>query len=197
MRRRYVILDRDGTVNFERRYLSRVDQVELLPNAAAGLRRMREAGFGLVLVTNQSGISRGFFDYARLAQIHTCLLQLLRSEGVTIDGIFVCPHLPTDNCHCRKPRTGLIERAAAELGFSPAESYVIGDKPCDIDMGRRAGAKTILVRTGYGAHYEQQGIDADLIVDDLLAAAEQIDAEWTPIYADAAWNRLSSATKGS
>jgi D-glycero-D-manno-heptose 1,7-bisphosphate phosphatase len=171
----YVILDRDGTIIEERHYLSDPDEVRLLPNASAGLRRMRAAGWGLLVVTNQSAVGRGKFTEARLAEIHARMEALLLAEGVQLDGIYYCPHTPEDRCLCRKPATGLVERAAGGLGFNPAACVVIGDKRCDMDLGHRVGAKTILVRTGYGAREEEAGLaGADAIVDDLLAAFETI-----------------------
>jgi D-glycero-D-manno-heptose 1,7-bisphosphate phosphatase len=149
--RRFVLLDRDGTINAERHYLSHPHQLSLLPGAAAGLRALRELGLGLVVVTNQSGIARGYFDHARLSAIHDRLHELLGSAGVELDGIYFCPHGPDENCLCRKPREGMALAAARELGFRLEDSFMIGDKPCDIELGRRIGATTILVKTGYGA----------------------------------------------
>ena len=175
--RRFVALDRDGTIIVERQYLSFPDQVELLPGAAEGLRAMREMGLGLVMVTNQSAVGRGYFDMARLEEIHGRLRELLLAEGVEFQGIYVCPHTPDDRCDCRKPLPGLLLRASRELGFDPADAIVIGDKPCDIGLGQTVGAKTILVRTGYGAEHEAAGrIAADYFVDDLLAAAAKVGA---------------------
>jgi histidinol-phosphate phosphatase family protein len=171
--RRFVALDRDGTIIVERRYLSSPDELELLPGAAAGLRAMRDMGLELVIVTNQSAVGRGYFDLARLEQIHARLRQILTVDGVEIAGIFVCPHTPEDSCRCRKPLGGLLLEASRKLGFDPADALVIGDKPCDIDLGLGLGATTILVRTGYGAEHEAAGLVApDYIVDDLVAAAE-------------------------
>lgn len=172
--RRFVLLDRDGTLIAERNYLSRVEEVELLPGAAPGLRLLRHAGLGLAAITNQSGLARGYFDWATLDAIHSHLSQLLTNEGVSLAGFFVCPHAPDEGCDCRKPLPGLAQRAAAELHFDPADSFVIGDKPCDIELGRRLGAVTFLVRTGYGAQWERDGLRADYIVDDILAAAQII-----------------------
>jgi D-glycero-D-manno-heptose 1,7-bisphosphate phosphatase len=172
--RRVVLLDRDGTLIAERHYLARVEDVELLPAAAPGLRLLNHAGLRLAVLTNQSGLSRGYFDQAALDAIHAHLTRLLANEGVSLAGIYVCPHAPDDGCGCRKPQPGLAHRAAAELHFDPAASFVIGDKPCDIELGRRLGATTFLVRTGYGALSEQQGLRADYVVDDLLAAAHII-----------------------
>jgi len=148
--RRFVLLDRDGTINFERHYLSDPAQLSLLPGAAAGLRSMRELGLGLVVVTNQSGIARGYFDVARLEKIHERLHELLGAAGVELDGIFFCPHGPDDTCPCRKPRPGMVNSAAREFDFDPKQAFVIGDKDCDIQLGRSVGATTLLVRTGHG-----------------------------------------------
>jgi phosphoheptose isomerase len=167
-----VVLDRDGTLNVEVHYLSHPDQVELLPGVVEGLRALRSAGCRLVVVTNQSAIGRGLFDEARLTSIHDRLRALLASHGVSLDGIYHCPHRPDAGCACRKPGPLLIERAAADLGFDPAQAFVVGDKPCDIDLGRGVGATTLLVRTGYGAAHEAAGdAVADFVVDDLLGAA--------------------------
>ena len=174
--RRFVVLDRDGTINADRHYLSAPDQVELLPEAAAGLRAMRAMGLGLVVVTNQSAVGRGYFDLARLEEIHNRLRELLAADEVELDGIYVCPHLPDDGCDCRKPLPGLLWRAAAELAFDPRACFVIGDKPCDIELGKSVAATTLLVRSGYGAENEAAGtVAADYVVDDLLAAARLIE----------------------
>ena len=167
-----VILDRDGTVIVERDYLSTPEEVELLPNAARGLRQMAELGYKLVIVTNQSGVARGRFDEARLAEINARVRELLSREGVELAGIWYCPHHPDEGCACRKPNTKLIEEAADTLGFDPRNSIVIGDKASDIELGKRIGATTILVRTGYGAHTAVGGNGKpDRVADDLLEAA--------------------------
>lgn len=150
MSRVFVIMDRDGTLIEERNYLCHPDQVALLPRVADGLHRLRSLGLGLIVVTNQSGVGRGYFDEARLHQIHRRLIELLAECGLTIDGIFHCPHTPDQNCLCRKPRVGLVQKASQELEFNPAEAFVIGDKPCDIQLGQSIGARALLVRTGYG-----------------------------------------------
>ena len=150
-KRRFVALDRDGTLNVERHYLRRPEEVELTPDATSGLRMLRQMGLGLVVVTNQSAVGRGWLDEEGLAQIHARLTELLWDAEITLDGIYHCPHTPEDGCHCRKPRTGLLEEASKELDFDPRECFVIGDKPSDIELGHRVGAVTILVLTGYGA----------------------------------------------
>jgi D-glycero-D-manno-heptose 1,7-bisphosphate phosphatase len=171
-----VLLDRDGTINAERHYLATPDGLELLPNSVAGLQRMTAKGLGLVVISNQSGISRGYIEPQALAAIHERLRALLAAGGVALEGIYVCPHTEADDCTCRKPRPGMVHQAAAELGFDPQDAFVIGDKACDIELGRAVGATTILVRTGYGAQAtpEVKG-RAHHVVTDLLEAADIID----------------------
>ena len=135
-----VLLDRDGTINVEQNYLSDPDQLVLIDGVGAALRRLRALGFGLVVVTNQSGVARGYFDLATVTRIHDRLTALLAAEGVTLDGIYVCPHSPDDDCPCRKPRPGMVERAAADLGFDPRQAFLVGDSAVDITLGRTVGA---------------------------------------------------------
>lgn len=178
MTRRFVLLDRDGTINAEAHYLSKPEQLVFVPGAVEGMRHMRRLGLGLVIVTNQSGVARGYFDQNGLTAIHEHLRRMLDAEGVTIDGIYVCPHGPEDDCTCRKPLPGMIDLAVAEHGFDPARSFMIGDKAADVDMGRCIGATTFLVRTGYGAEVERQGkARPDFVVDSLVEAAAIIDSE--------------------
>jgi D-glycero-D-manno-heptose 1,7-bisphosphate phosphatase len=175
-RRQFVVLDRDGTIIVERHYLSDPHEIEFLPGAVRGLRQMLAMGLGLVVVTNQSAVGRGFFDEAHLDSIHRRLRELLGSEGIRLEEIYFCPHKPEDNCPCRKPKPGLIERAASELDFDLQASFVIGDKPADIAMGRQVKATTFLVRTGYGADFVgDPGISPDYLTDDLWGAAQTIE----------------------
>lgn len=168
--RPFVLIDRDGTINVEKHYLSDPDQLELIPGAGAAIRALNLAGLGVVVITNQSGIARGYFDMARLRSIHNRLHQLLTAQSARIDGIYVCPHGPDDDCTCRKPLPGMVEQAMAEHGFDPAASFVIGDKEVDVELGLAVGATTFLVRTGHGAKYVA-GTKAHHVVDDLPAAA--------------------------
>lgn len=175
-RRAFALSDRDGTIIVERNYLSNPVQVELLPGAASGLYRLRKLGLGLAVITNQSAVGRGYIDEAGLDKIHERFLELLGKAGVSVDGIYFCPHLPEDNCECRKPKTGLIDRAARELGFDLQDCYVIGDKDCDIEMGRRVGATTLLVLTGYGKETIAKGISQpDFVANDLDEVAGIIE----------------------
>jgi D-glycero-D-manno-heptose 1,7-bisphosphate phosphatase len=173
--RRFAVIDRDGTINREREYISSPDQVELLPRAAEGLKLLQDLGIGMIVATNQSGVGRGYYGLEQVDAIHTRLRELLAEDRVELRGIYVCPHAPEEGCNCRKPRTGLIEQAADELGFSPRECFVIGDKPSDVELGKAIGATTILVRTGYGAATELGNtVSPDFVADDLFEAAEMI-----------------------
>jgi len=171
--RRFVLIDRDGTLNVEKHYLSDPDQLELYPGAGAAVARLNRLGFGVVVVTNQSGIARGYFDLDRLAAIHRRLADLLAAEGARLDGIYLCPHGPDDICLCRKPLPGMVEQAVAEHGFDPARAIMIGDKEVDVELGRAVGAQTVLVRTGHGAAAVAT-TKADHVVDDLAAAVALI-----------------------
>jgi D-glycero-D-manno-heptose 1,7-bisphosphate phosphatase len=175
-RQRFVLVDRDGTVVVEKNYLSDPRQLELIPGAAQGLRRLRKLGLGLLMVTNQSGVGRGYFDKAQVDLIHQRLVEVLAAEGVSLDGIYYCPHTPEDNCLCRKPRPQLVELAAAEHGFDPRLSFVVGDKPCDVELGRNVGATTILVQTGYGRQVAADGLTSpDYLASDVRDAVRIIE----------------------
>lgn len=169
--RRFVLIDRDGTINVEKHYLSDPDQLQLIDGVGAALRRLSQAGFGIAIITNQSGIARGYFNLERLDQIHARLTQMLEAEGVRLDGIYICPHGPDDDCTCRKPLPGMAEQAMAEHGFDPKLSTVIGDKEVDVELGQAIGAATFLVRTGHGEKYAASS-KADHVVADLPAAVD-------------------------
>lgn len=153
---RAVFLDRDGTVTEEAGYLTDIDMLRLIPGAGYAIRRLNQAGVKVVLVTNQSGVARGYFPESLVHAAHNKLIRMLRDEGAALDGIYYCPHHPTAgsseytiSCDCRKPGTGLLDRAAIELDIDIAGSFVVGDKWSDVELGQRAGAKTILVKTGF------------------------------------------------
>jgi D-glycero-D-manno-heptose 1,7-bisphosphate phosphatase len=172
MAKRFAMLDRDGTIIREKHYLSRPEDVELLPGAATGLQMLSGLGMGLVVLTNQSGIGRGYFDEDSLRLVHDRMSLLLACAGVEIDAIYHCPHVPEDRCNCRKPNTGLVTRAASELGFIPCEGIVVGDKSIDVELGRSVGATSFLVLTGYGEQERARGAaHADYVVADLEEVA--------------------------
>lgn len=155
MSRRAIFLDRDGTLVHARHYPSRPEHLVLYDGIAPGLRTLQQAGFALVVVTNQSGVARGYFTEDDLARLHDHLRRELAALGVTLDGIYHCPHHPDGalpelalRCGCRKPQPGMVLRAAADLGLDPARSWFIGDILDDIEAGNRAGCQSILVDLG-------------------------------------------------
>jgi D-glycero-D-manno-heptose 1,7-bisphosphate phosphatase len=163
-----VVLDRDGTIVFDRHYLSDPDGLEFLPGAADGLRAMHDAGYRLVVITNQSGVGRGMFSLQALQRMNERLMQMVAATGANLERIYCCPHRPEDRCDCRKPRPKLLLDAARELGFRPECSVVIGDKPSDVEFGAAVGATTMLVAA---TDTEQAAVKADHVVHDLQQAA--------------------------
>ena len=162
------LLDRDGTIIAERHYLSDPADVELLPGAAAAITALGDAGFAVAVVSNQSGIARGYYDWNDVERCNARMSELLAEEGAAVDGIFVCPHHPDEGCACRKPAPGLAREALAALGGDPSRCIVVGDKDCDAALGEALGATTVLVRTGYGAETERVGtVSPDFVIDDL------------------------------
>jgi D-glycero-D-manno-heptose 1,7-bisphosphate phosphatase len=136
-----VFLDRDGTIIKDCHYLKDPELVELLPHAGENLRRLKEHCFLLVMVSNQSGIARGFFSVPELQAVEKRLIDLLKEHGIILDGIYNCLHGPEDNCKCRKPAIGMALQAADELHINLNESYMVGDKESDIQFGKNFGAK--------------------------------------------------------
>jgi D-glycero-D-manno-heptose 1,7-bisphosphate phosphatase len=186
-----VFLDRDGTVIQERGYLDRLELVELFPWSAEAIRLLKDAGYAVVIVTNQAGIARGYFDEAFVQAAHVHLDALLRARGAVVDGYYYCPHHPDGAveryrlaCDCRKPAPGLVRRAAADLGLDIGRSFVVGDKWLDVGLAVNAGARGILVRTGYGGRdvpVAPPGYDCAVTVDTLLDAARWILADATAL----------------
>lgn len=173
--KRFVVLDRDGTLIAEKHYLSDPNLVELIAGAAQAIKEFRDLGLGVVIITNQSGIGRGYLDLKRLEEIHYRLRELLWSEGASIDSVYFCPHLPSDNCACRKPNPNLLFQAAEEWNFRVADCFVIGDSASDIELGSRLGATTILVRTGYGRSVEEESVvEPDVVIDSIEVAPSVI-----------------------
>jgi D-glycero-D-manno-heptose 1,7-bisphosphate phosphatase len=164
--RRYVIFDRDGTLIKERHYLSDPQQVELIQGVSEGLHRLAEMDVGLLLVSNQSGIGRGYFTAEQVERVHSRIAELLAEDDVHLQGFYYCSHTPEDACSCRKPAPGLVRQAAVEHGFQAQDCIIIGDRACDIELGKAVGATTFLVRTGYGEQVEKEGeVVPDYIVD--------------------------------
>ena len=170
---RLVVLDRDGTINIEKGYLSDPAELELLPDAGKAIQRLNRAGVRVVVITNQSAVGRGYITHDTLDQIHARLRILLRDEGAAVDAFYYCPHKPDEGCRCRKPETALLAQALTDLGSRNPRIYVIGDQASDIEFGERASGTTILVRTGQGEETLARGnVKPHYICENLLAASE-------------------------
>ena len=175
-----VFLDRDGTLIEEVGYLDRPERVELYPWSIGAVRALNRAGLRVVMVTNQSGVARGFFTEAVVDQVHRHIAALLEAGGARLDAYYYCPHHPDGKtapyargCACRKPSRGLVDRAERELGVDPRRSFAVGDRWLDVALARSVGARGILVRTGYGLGEEARppdGLSADAIVNNLAEA---------------------------
>jgi D-glycero-D-manno-heptose 1,7-bisphosphate phosphatase len=151
-------------------YCGAAENVHVFDGASAALQRLKNAGYKLLVITNQSGIGRGYFNEQQYQKVETAVARQL---GVNlIDATYYCPHLPSDGCKCRKPSPELVVRAANEHGIDLARSYFVGDKPSDIDCGRNAGVQTILVKTGYGRDTDPRL--ADFVAENLAQAADLI-----------------------
>jgi D-glycero-D-manno-heptose 1,7-bisphosphate phosphatase len=179
--RRAVFLDRDGTINVEINYLHRIADLDLIPGVPAAIRALNDAGLLVIVVTNQAGIARGYYDEAALHALHEHMAEALATEGAHIDGFYFCPHHPdfSGPCACRKPRPGMLLQAAEDHRIDLAQSWMIGDSAGDLGAARAAGCRAVLVRTGYGREVEAQIVAGELprpdaIVDDIGAAVRLI-----------------------
>jgi len=174
-----VFVDRDGTINEESGYLFRKEDCRFIPGAVEAIVQLNNAGFQVVVITNQSGIARGYYSAADLDQLHLYMGNEIAAAGGRIDGWYYCPHHPDyatkeSQCDCRKPLPGMIQRAAHDLGIDLSSSWMVGDKIADVHAGNAAGCQTVLVKTGYGATEALSAPSAQVMLDDLCAAAAYI-----------------------
>ena len=180
-----IFLDRDGTINREDGYITRVDQLHLYEGTVPALKMLNSMGYRIVIVSNQAGVAKALLTEQALQEINSALLSLLDAQGISIAGLYYCPHHPDavvpeykKSCECRKPRTGMIERAVQELGVHAQGAYMIGDKLTDIELAGNFGGRGILLLTGYGKE-EIKKLDPDkhhpvYIGKDILDAVEWI-----------------------
>ena len=145
-----VFIDRDGTIIRERNYLRRIKDVGLMAGAVKGLQRLRAAGYKLVMVTNQSGIGRGYLTEKKLKQIRAYLQKILAKKKAGFDAVYYCRHLPDDGCNCRKPKLGMVKKAAKRLNINLKKSFSIGDHTNDFLLGQNMGGRGIFLLTGHG-----------------------------------------------
>ena len=186
MSSRAVFLDRDGVLNRESaEFIKTVDEIDILPGVPAAIAKLNAAGYRTVVITNQSGIARGMYTEKTLDAIHARMTSELESEGARIDAVYYCPHHPEVGdvqyriaCECRKPRIGMLSRAAWEHKIDLSRSFVIGDKASDIKLAENAGMRSALVLTGYGrataAHPKRWPCSPDIKAENLLVAVTQI-----------------------
>ena len=179
-----VFLDRDGTLLEEAGYLDRLERMVFFPYSVDAVRLLNRSGLAVVIITNQAGVARGIFKEAFVAEAHRHIAERLAAGGARIDGFYYCPHHPDgtveglrQDCDCRKPKPGMLTRAAEELGLDLSASFVVGDRWHDLEAGRRVGARGILVRTGYGRTEEaapKPGLEPAAIVENVAEAASWI-----------------------
>lgn len=176
-----VFLDRDGTINVEFDNLKSLSQLKLLPKSATAIKQLGEKNYLIIVITNQPVIARGWINEEELNKIHLELLKRLEEKGAGIDAIYYCPHHPNANlikyrkkCHCRKPNTGLVEKAVKKYNISVKDSYFIGDTTSDMQTAKNAGLKSVLVKTGYGGKDKKFNVKPDYIVNNLYEAANLI-----------------------
>jgi D,D-heptose 1,7-bisphosphate phosphatase len=189
-RNRAVFMDRDGTINEEVGYLSKLNQLKIFSSTFEAIRIINESGMKAVVITNQSGVARGFFDEDFVNAVHARINEMLQEEGAFIDRFYYCPHHPTEgsgvykiDCGCRKPEPGMFLKAAEEMDINLASSYMIGDMPKDIQAARSAGVKGILVQTGYEGNVIPAG-NPVYTAQDILDAVRWIMKDQKSEYPD-------------
>jgi rfaE bifunctional protein nucleotidyltransferase chain/domain len=170
-----VFLDRDGTINEEVEFLHEPEKFKLLPNVIEGIKKMMALGYKIVVVTTQTGIGLGYFTKEDFYKVNRVMLKEFSKNGIIVDKIYFCPHNIVEKCNCRKPETGLLERGRDELDVDLKQSFMVGDKTCDLLAGKNAGCQSVLVETGWKGEDKQFEVEADFKAKDLLAAAEIIE----------------------
>ncbi|WP_035588853.1 D-glycero-alpha-D-manno-heptose-1,7-bisphosphate 7-phosphatase [Hippea jasoniae] len=165
-----VFLDRDGTIIEDVNYLSRLEDVKLIKGTNEAIELLKNNGYKVIVVSNQSGVGRGYFTESFVRKTHEYINTLLNNK---IDAFYFCPHKPEDNCSCRKPKTGMIDEAVKHFNIDKENSFVIGDKESDVELGINAGITPILVLSGYGRQYKDS-TKAELIFENLYEAAKWI-----------------------
>jgi D-glycero-D-manno-heptose 1,7-bisphosphate phosphatase len=174
-----VFLDRDGTIAEEVGYLDHLNRFRVFPFAAQAIRQLNVAKLPVIVITNQSGVARGYFPESLITAVHELMTTQLAREGAHVDALYYCPHKEDDACACRKPKPGMLERAAREHGLDLRRSFVVGDRYGDIELAHSVDARAILVRTGYGEgeierRAEKWPVPPDFIAENLGAAADWI-----------------------
>lgn len=172
MSQKAVFVDRDGTINVDTNYVNSPEQLILLPNSGKAIKLLNQNKFKVVVVSNQSGVARGYLTLRTLGAIHRRLRNLLKKEGAILDAIYYCPHHPDDKAPCRKPEIGMALKAQKDININLKRSYMIGDSRVDVEFGNNIGAKTILVLTGKAKGNDpwMKKYKIDCVAEDILGA---------------------------
>jgi D-glycero-D-manno-heptose 1,7-bisphosphate phosphatase len=176
------MLDRDGTLIEEVGYLDRLDRIQFFPYSIDAVRMLNRAGYAVIIVTNQAGVARGYFDEPFVAETHRAIAGKLTAGGADVDAFYYCPHHPDADieayrvsCDCRKPQPGMIRTAAAEHQLDLSRSFMVGDRAQDVEAGIAAGTRGVLVRTGYGYRHEDEARQRGArVADNLMQAVSWI-----------------------
>lgn len=175
MKKKSVFLDRDGTLILDKGYVGKIKDVELISDVPKALKKLKELGFLLIVISNQSGVRRGYFTQKEVEDVNHRINQLLQPEGVQVERFYICPHLPDEGCCCRKPSTSMVMAAAKFYDIDLSSSYLVGDKSIDIQTGLAAGCKTVWVKTS--EHVLDKGVKPDFKAKNLLEASNWIEKE--------------------
>lgn len=181
MGNKVIFIDRDGTINANVGYIDNITRFKIYPGVGEGIKLLKDHGFKIIVVTNQSGIARGFFSEKTLEEIHKKMKNELSKKYAKIDAIYYCPHHPNEQCDCRKPKTGLLQKAIKDFDIDVTQSYIIGDRMLDIEAGSKIGCKTILVpedNEKVHEEMEKSKIKPDHICDNFYSAAIWISKDF-------------------
>lgn len=177
MGNRAVFIDRDGTINVNFGYINNPDDFKMYPGVKDGIKLLKDNGFKIIIITNQSGIARGYFSEETLEKIHEKMKSELSKEGAMIDAIYFCPHHPDEKCNCRKPKPGMLEKAIKDFNIDIEKSFIIGDRMLDVEAGHKIGCKTVLVPERKDLVWQERKesiIEPDYVCDDFISGIKWI-----------------------
>ena len=176
MMKPYIFLDRDGTINKEKNYLYKIEDFEFEDGSIEGLKVLQGKGYGLIVLTNQSGIARGYYTAEDAGRLHDYMCKTLYAEGVYIEKIYICPHGPEDNCECRKPKLGMYKAAVQDLDIDLENSYMVGDRVRDLEPAMKLKSKYAFIQTGHSAEEDITALDSKSIFKSMLDFADFVPA---------------------
>jgi len=172
MKNKAVFLDRDGVINEDKGYLYRIEDFEFIPEVFDSLLKLQKLNYKLIIITNQSGIGRGYYTLEDFNKLNDYMLRVLGDRGIKIDKVYFCPHSPNENCECRKPKTKFIYSAVKEFDLDLSKCWIIGDKPSDIEMGKNCGCKALLIDSKYVKEsYDLKFMDLESAVSHIIESS--------------------------